>query len=107
MCRFKLVYDFIRLWITYGDRKEAWEDSKIINDRTFQRELSEATERIQENLKPFLNKSKAPCNVDHNGECLICDCWPEACAHQRYLNGDYSLESKEELEEMFKIKKDE
>lgn len=107
MYKFKLVYDFIRLWIKYGDRREAWEDSKIINDRTFQRELGETAERIQENLKSLLNKSNTPCKFDHNGECLICDCWPEACAYRRYLNGDYSLESKEELEEMFKPKKDE
>lgn len=44
----------------------------------------------------------APCRFDHNGECVICDCWPDACAYQRLMKGDYSLESKEELEEMFK-----
>ena len=21
----------------------------------------------------------APCNFDHNGECLFCDCWPSNC----------------------------
>ena len=45
---------------------------------------------------------QAPCKFDHNGECVICDCWPDACAYQRLMKGDYSLESKEELEEMFK-----
>ena len=45
--------------------------------------------------------SPAPCKFDHNGECLICDCWLEHCAHDRYLNKDYKWESKEELEEMF------
>ena len=24
-----------------------------------------------------------PCDFDHNGECLICDCWPSNCAYQR------------------------
>ena len=43
-----------------------------------------------------------PCDFDHNGECLICDCWPSNCAYQRYINGDYKYESKEELEKMFK-----
>ena len=43
-----------------------------------------------------------PCNFDHNGECLVCDCWISDCAYQRYLNGDYTYETKEELEEMFK-----
>ena len=43
-----------------------------------------------------------PCNFDHNGECLICDCWPSLCAYERYLLGDYTYETKEELEQMFK-----
>ena len=43
-----------------------------------------------------------PCDFDHNGECLICDCWPSDCAYKRYINGDYKYESKEELEKMFK-----
>ena len=43
-----------------------------------------------------------PCDLDHNGECWICDCWISDCAWQRYLNKDYKWESKEELEEMFK-----
>lgn len=42
-----------------------------------------------------------PCNLDHNGECLICDCWPHDCAYARLLNQDYSKESKEELAQMF------
>jgi hypothetical protein len=44
-----------------------------------------------------------PCNFDHNGECLVCDCWPSECAWQRYLNQDYTYETKEQLEEMFKM----
>ena len=47
-------------------------------------------------------ETKTPCNFDHNGECLICDCWPDACAYQRYLRGDYTYETKDELEQMFK-----
>ena len=42
------------------------------------------------------------CDFDHNGECLICDCWPSNCAYKRYISGDYKYESKEELEKMFK-----
>ncbi len=48
------------------------------------------------------NKTKIPCDLDHNGECLVCDCWISDCAYQRYLKGDYKYESKEELEHMFK-----
>ena len=42
-----------------------------------------------------------PCEPDGNGECLICDCWVSDCAYQRYLNKDYSIETKEVLEKMF------
>lgn len=45
---------------------------------------------------------KQPCDFDHNGECLICDCWHSDCAYMRYLKKDYKWETKEELEEMFK-----
>jgi hypothetical protein len=44
-----------------------------------------------------------PCKFDHNGECLLCDCWPDSCAYKRYLNKDYTYETKEELEKMFEI----
>jgi heterodisulfide reductase subunit C len=43
-----------------------------------------------------------PCDFDHNGECLICDCCISDCAYQRYINEDYKYESKEHLEKMFK-----
>ena len=45
---------------------------------------------------------KTPCYFDHNGECLICDCWIDNCAYQRYLKKDYKYENKEELDRMFK-----
>jgi hypothetical protein len=43
-----------------------------------------------------------PCDLDHNGECLVCDCCISECAWERYLNRDYTYESKEELEKLFK-----
>jgi hypothetical protein len=43
-----------------------------------------------------------PCDLDHNGECLICDCWISDCAWIRYLKKDYKYESEEELKELFK-----
>jgi hypothetical protein len=42
-----------------------------------------------------------PCNFDHNGECLICDCWIGQCAWERLLKADYTYESYRELLEMF------
>lgn len=48
-----------------------------------------------------MSNKKSPCELDHNGECLICDCWPSECAYPRYLNKNYEYETKEELERMF------
>lgn len=48
-----------------------------------------------------MKDTKLPCTFDHNGECLICDCWMSECAYMRMINKDYRWESKEELEEMF------
>lgn len=44
-----------------------------------------------------------PCEFDHNGECLVCDCWPSDCAWERMHNKDWKYESREELVEMFKV----
>lgn len=43
-----------------------------------------------------------PCEFDHNGECLICDCWANDCAYKRLLNHNYTWESKEQLLNMFR-----
>lgn len=45
MNKVKLIYDFFRLWIKWGDRKEAWEDSKFINDKKIQKELDDEFEK--------------------------------------------------------------
>lgn len=42
------------------------------------------------------------CDLDHNGECLLCDCWISECAKKRLIDKDYRWESREELLEMFK-----
>jgi len=41
MNKIKLIYDFFRLWIKWGDRKEAWQDARFINDKKIQKELQE------------------------------------------------------------------
>jgi hypothetical protein len=48
-----------------------------------------------------MRKSELPCNFDHNGECLICDCWGSDCAWERLKREDYKWESREELLKMF------
>jgi hypothetical protein len=45
---------------------------------------------------------KSPCDLDHNGECLICDCWISSCGWKRLLTEDYKYESKDELLELFR-----
>lgn len=49
-----------------------------------------------------IDREEYPCNLDHNGECTVCDCWLVDCAYERYLNEDYTYETKEQLEKMFK-----
>ena len=44
-----------------------------------------------------------PCRFDHNGECLICDCWMSDCAYQRWKKRDWKWESQRELNEMFQL----
>lgn len=46
----------------------------------------------------------SPCKFDHNGECLLCDCWVENCAYYRYINDDFTYESKDELLDLFRFK---
>ena len=46
----KRLYDFLRLWKMWGDPKEAWEDSKTINDKEFQREIKNLDIRLEEFL---------------------------------------------------------
>jgi len=58
--------------------------------------------RIKGDLQMITETKQIPCNLDHNGECLICDCWISDCAYQRYLNKDYTYETEDELEQMFK-----
>jgi hypothetical protein len=53
------------------------------------------------NQPPKTNKKETPCKPDHNGECLICDCWLENCAFKRWKNKDYKYETEEELNKMF------
>ena len=57
--------------------------------------------KIDKTYKKYKTKG-IPCDLDHNGECLVCDCWSSDCAYQRYLNEDYKYESKKELKKMFK-----
>ena len=52
-------------------------------------------------MPPKINKKEISCKPDHNGECLICDCWLENCAFERWKNKDYAYETEEELNKMF------
>ena len=54
MNKIRLIYDFFRLWIHWGDRKEAWQDAKMINDITFQEEMQEFDTASFE--EPFISK---------------------------------------------------
>lgn len=43
------------------------------------------------------SKIELPCKLDHNGECLICDCWLSNCAWIRLQQKDFNLETEKEL----------
>ena len=43
-----------------------------------------------------------PCKPDHNGECLICDCWFSDCAWDRLQNKDFRYETEQELLALFR-----
>lgn len=43
----------------------------------------------------------APCNFDHNGECLVCDAWPSDCAWQRLIERNFKHDTEKKLVEMF------
>ena len=45
----KTIYDFFRLWILWGDRKEAWQDAKLNNDPDFKRTMKEFDNEIKRN----------------------------------------------------------
>jgi len=40
------------------------------------------------NLEIIGNIFQLPCNLDHNGECLVCDCWLSDCAFIKKENKD-------------------
>lgn len=42
-----------------------------------------------------------PCKPDHNGECLVCDCWLNNCALDRLRTGNFEYETLDELLNMF------
>jgi len=48
--RIKIIYDFFRLWIMWGDRKEAWQDANTNNDPHFQSIMKEFDESINEKI---------------------------------------------------------
>jgi hypothetical protein len=53
-------------------------------------------------LKSITKFPGNPCEFDHNGECIRCDCWASDCGWRRLLNNDFKWENKEDLKKMFK-----
>jgi hypothetical protein len=51
MNKIKLIYDFFRLWILWGDRKEAWQDAKFKNNPDFREQLKEFDRVIKDHLE--------------------------------------------------------
>lgn len=54
------------------------------------------------NFKTYKDIKTFPCDIGGNGECNLCDCTLDLCAYDRWLNKDYTYETEEELDKMFK-----
>jgi hypothetical protein len=51
----KIIYDFFRLWIMWGDIKEAWQDAKTINDPKSQKEMNELDNSMKKHFDNWDN----------------------------------------------------
>lgn len=102
MAFYKALYE-----LSKKNRVEPEKEKKEIIHGEIKEEIINSMPNIEKEAEVFLNEAnkiagfEKPCNFDHNGECLVCDCWPLSCAFVRYLNKDYTYETKEELEAMF------
>ncbi len=48
--KIKIIYDFFRLWIMWGDGKEAWEDAKTKNDPEFQEQMNQLDKSLSDHF---------------------------------------------------------
>jgi hypothetical protein len=55
MRKLKIIYDFFRLWIMWGDRKEAWQDAKTINNPEFQKEMNDLDKAMKKHFDNWDN----------------------------------------------------
>jgi hypothetical protein len=55
MRKIKTIYDFFRLWIMWGDRKEAWQDAKTINNPEFQKEMNDLDKAMKKHFDNWDN----------------------------------------------------
>ena len=51
MKQIRFIYDFFKLWIKWGDRKEAWEDARFIHDDKIQAEMTEIVKELEDHIK--------------------------------------------------------
>ena len=45
----KRIYNFFKLWIYWGDIREAYRDNKFRYDKKIQQEITELIDRIKQN----------------------------------------------------------
>jgi hypothetical protein len=51
MKKIRFIYTFFKLWIIWGDRKEAWEDACFIHDDEIQAEMLEIDKELEDHIK--------------------------------------------------------
>jgi hypothetical protein len=48
---YNFICDFFKLWLTWGDIREAWQDAKTMNDPEFQKQMKEFDNDLINKLK--------------------------------------------------------
>jgi hypothetical protein len=67
MKHIKIIYDFFRLWILWGDRKEAWQDAKMKHNKEFQKELNEIINKTNKSAIEYISRYSSTDEYDDVG----------------------------------------
>jgi hypothetical protein len=48
---YNFICDFFKLWFMWGDRKEAWQDAKTLNNPKFKKQMEELDNDLINKIK--------------------------------------------------------
>jgi len=79
----KLIYEGDRVRFGYTKYEDFFGEVIWLEDRATFGVINKNSFETFENLMKYFevvgNIFELPCNPDHNGECLVCDCWLSDC----------------------------